>query len=122
MCESVTITPPFRHVPFDPWCLATHRNSGIVVHKHSTVHVTTSNHLEVVTGDVRVLRKHTNEGAWLRSNTSNAQNACGDRHIAKKDKRGCMVALEKKEKHYDDKYKKMTSRRVRQECVEVDRN
>ena len=48
-----------------------------------------------------------------------AADKAADRHIAKKYKRGCMVALEKKEKHYDDKYKKMTSRRVRQECVEV---
>ena len=56
--QSVRITVPIRYISLNAGALAAQRNSGIVVRTHSTV--TTTNHLEVVAGDVRSLRIHTN--------------------------------------------------------------
>ena len=55
--QSVIITVPFRSISLNGCALAAQRNSGIVVRIHSTV--TTTNHLEVVAGDVRSFRTHT---------------------------------------------------------------
>ena len=55
--QSVIITPPFRSISLNAGALAAQRNSGIVVRTHSTH--TTTNHLEVVAGDVRSGRRHT---------------------------------------------------------------
>ena len=55
--QSVRITVPSRYISLNGCALAAQRNSGIVVRKHSTV--TTTNHLEVVAGDVRFFRIHT---------------------------------------------------------------
>ena len=55
--QSVIITVPFRSISLDAGAVAAQRNSGIVVRIHSTV--TTTNHLEVVAGDVRFVRIHT---------------------------------------------------------------
>ena len=43
--------PPFRSISLNAGALAAQRNSGIVPRIHSTL--TTTNHLEIVAGDVR---------------------------------------------------------------------
>ena len=55
--QSVRITVPFRSISLNAGALAAQRNSVIVVRTHSTP--TTTNHLEVVAGDVRSERNHT---------------------------------------------------------------
>ena len=55
--QSVRIIPPFRSISLNAGAVAAQRNSGIDVRTHSTQ--TTTNHLEVVAGDVRSVRKHT---------------------------------------------------------------
>ena len=55
--QSVRRTVPIRYISLNGCALAAQRNSGIVVRNHSTP--TTTNHLEVVAGDVRSCRKHT---------------------------------------------------------------
>ena len=58
--QSVTvseITVPFCSISLDAGAVAAQRNSGIDGRTHSTV--TTTNHLEVVAGDVRSPRPHT---------------------------------------------------------------
>ena len=60
--QSVIITPPFRSISLNAGAVAAQRNSGIV-RNHSTL--TTTNHLEVVAGDVRSLRPHTTIPTFL---------------------------------------------------------
>ena len=61
--QSVRSTVPFRYISLDAGALAAQRNSGIVVRKHSIP--TTTNHLEVVAGDVRSERMHTTPPTFL---------------------------------------------------------
>ena len=55
--QSVRRTAPLRSISLDAGVLAAQRNSGIVEHIHSTL--TTTNHLEIVAGDVCSFRTHT---------------------------------------------------------------
>ena len=55
--QSVTITVPFRSISLNGCALAAQCNSGIVACAHSIV--TTTNHLEVVAGDVCSVHSHT---------------------------------------------------------------
>ena len=55
--QSVNITGPIRYISLNAGALAAQRNSGIAKRTHSTL--TTTNHLEVVAGDVRFPRIHT---------------------------------------------------------------
>ena len=57
--QSVIITVPFRSISLNAGAVAAQRNSGIVGRIHSTP--TTTNHLEVVAGDVRSVRNHTTQ-------------------------------------------------------------
>ena len=61
--QSVRIIVPFRSISLDAGAVAAQRNSGIVVRTHSTA--TTTNHLEVVAGDVRFVRRHTTKPTFL---------------------------------------------------------
>ena len=61
--QSVISTVPFRYIPLEAGAVAAQRNSGIVVRTHSTP--TTTNHLEVVAGDVRSVRNHTTQPTFL---------------------------------------------------------
>jgi hypothetical protein len=55
--QSVRIIPPFRSISLNAGAVAAQRNSGIAARTHTTL--TTTNHLEVVAGDVRSVRTHT---------------------------------------------------------------
>ena len=61
--QSVITTPPIRSISLNAGAVAAQRNSGIVLRMHSTV--TTTNHLEVVAGDVRFVRNHTTPPTFL---------------------------------------------------------
>ena len=61
--QSVIITVPSRYISLNAGAVAAQRNSGIADRKHSTQ--TTTNHLEVVAGDVRSFRIHTTIPTFL---------------------------------------------------------